>query len=56
MIERAVKELNIDLKRSVVIGDMTFDVALGKNAGCCSILVQTDMRARMETVQGLRTL
>jgi rfaE bifunctional protein nucleotidyltransferase chain/domain len=41
MLERAVKDLNVDLKRSVVIGDMSFDVALGKNAGCSSILVQT---------------
>ena len=41
MIERAVRELNIDLATSFVIGDMTGDVMLGKNAGCKTILVQT---------------
>jgi rfaE bifunctional protein nucleotidyltransferase chain/domain len=40
-IERAVKELNIDLTKSFVIGDMTSDVQLGKNAGCGTILVKT---------------
>lgn len=41
MISRAVKELSIDLARSYVIGDMTSDLMLGKNAGCGSILVRT---------------
>lgn len=40
-IERAVAELNVDLARSFVIGDMTSDIKLGANAGCRSILVQT---------------
>jgi rfaE bifunctional protein nucleotidyltransferase chain/domain len=40
-LKRAVEELNIDLGSSFVIGDMTSDVQLGKNAGCRSILVQT---------------
>ena len=41
MIERAVLELNIDLANSYVIGDMTGDLQLAKNAGCKSILVKT---------------
>jgi len=41
MIERAVEELNIDLPQSFVVGDMTSDVQLAKNAGCRSILVQS---------------
>ena len=41
MIERAVKELNINLTQSFMIGDMTLDVMLGKNAGCRTIQVVT---------------
>lgn len=41
LIERAVAELNIDLARSFMIGDMTSDVQLGENAGCGSVLVRT---------------
>lgn len=41
MIERAVTDLNIDLTNSFVIGDMTGDLQLAKNAGCKSILVKT---------------
>jgi rfaE bifunctional protein nucleotidyltransferase chain/domain len=40
-LDRAAKELNIDLSKSFVIGDMTSDVQLGINAGCRSILVKT---------------
>lgn len=40
-IERARKELNIDVAKSFVIGDMTSDIVLGKNSGCRSILVKT---------------
>lgn len=41
MIDRAVEELNIDLKNSYVIGDMTSDVMLARNVGCKSVLVKT---------------
>jgi histidinol-phosphate phosphatase family protein len=41
MIERAVKELNIDLGRSWLIGDTTRDLQTAKNAGLRSILVRT---------------
>jgi len=42
-IERAVKDLNIDLDRSFVVGDMTGDLMLAKNAGCRGVLVRTGM-------------
>ena len=41
MIDQAVKDHEIDLKKSYVIGDKTVDIAMGKNAGCKTILVQT---------------
>jgi D-glycero-D-manno-heptose 1,7-bisphosphate phosphatase len=41
LVERAVRELNVQLKESFVIGDMTIDVQLGKNAGCRAIQVTT---------------
>lgn len=41
LIERAVKDYNIDLKNSYMIGDFTGDIQLGKNAGCKTILVKT---------------
>jgi histidinol-phosphate phosphatase family protein len=41
MIQRAGKELNIDLARSWVIGDTTTDLQTAKNAGVKSILVRT---------------
>ena len=41
MIERAIREMDIDLKKSYVIGDMTSDIMLAKNAGCRSVLVKT---------------
>lgn len=41
MVERAKHELNIDIEHSFVVGDMTLDVQLAKNAGCMSVLVAT---------------
>jgi histidinol-phosphate phosphatase family protein len=41
MIQRAVAELNIDLKQSWLIGDTTTDLQTAKNAGLKSILVRT---------------
>lgn len=38
-VARAERELNVDIARSFVIGDMTSDIKFGKNAGCRSILV-----------------
>lgn len=40
-MKRAAEELNVDVAKSFVIGDMTSDVQLAKNAGCKGILVKT---------------
>ena len=40
-MKRAEEELNVDVAKSFVIGDMTSDVQLAKNAGCKGILVKT---------------
>ncbi len=40
-IERAAKEMNIDLGGSFVVGDRTCDIELGRNAGVRTILVGT---------------
>jgi|ERR1041385_2789745 D-glycero-D-manno-heptose 1,7-bisphosphate phosphatase len=41
MLERAVKEFDIDLKKSFVIGDKMTDIQTGNNAGTKTILVLT---------------
>ncbi len=41
MIDRAARELNIDVKRSFVVGDKWSDVELGQRAGAHSILVRS---------------
>jgi histidinol-phosphate phosphatase family protein len=41
MIEQAVKELRLDLKNAVVVGDKLADVKLGKNIGATTVLVLT---------------
>ena len=41
MVERAVKELGIDLSRSVIIGDQLVDLELAMRVGCPGILVLT---------------
>ncbi|HEY5296779.1 MAG TPA: HAD-IIIA family hydrolase [Verrucomicrobiae bacterium] len=41
MIQKAVADLNIDLKQSWLIGDTTTDLQTAKNAGLKSILVKT---------------
>ena len=41
MIQRAAKDLNIDLKQSWLIGDTTTDLQTATNAGLNSILVRT---------------
>jgi rfaE bifunctional protein nucleotidyltransferase chain/domain len=49
LIERAVKELNLDLGNSFVIGDTTMDVELAKRAGIKSILVHTGLAGTDKT-------
>jgi histidinol-phosphate phosphatase family protein len=46
MIQKAVAELNIDLKQSWLIGDTTTDLQTAKNAGIKSILVRTGAGGR----------
>ena len=41
MIERAVRELKLDLRDAVVIGDKLADIQLGKNIGATTVLVLT---------------
>jgi phosphoglycolate phosphatase-like HAD superfamily hydrolase len=41
MVQRAVRDLNVDLKQSWLIGDTTTDLQTAKNAGLKSILVRT---------------
>lgn len=46
MIERAVSELNIDIRDSFMVGDRTVDVQAGINAGMGTILVRTGFAGR----------
>ncbi len=41
LIEKAAADMNLDLSRSFVAGDMTSDIALGRNSGMRTILVET---------------
>jgi D-glycero-D-manno-heptose 1,7-bisphosphate phosphatase len=49
MLQRASRELQLDLARSWMIGDALSDVLAGRNAGCRgSILVRTGYGRRAE--------
>jgi heptosyltransferase-2 len=52
MIDRAVQELEVDLKRSYVIGDHLRDVELAKRVGARSVLVTSGV-TRLQDVEGL---
>ena len=41
LLEKAAKDFNIDLEKSIVIGDSTLDIKMAENAGMTSILVKT---------------
>lgn len=45
LIDRAARELDIDIKRSYVVGDKWSDIELGQRAGAHSILVRTGFAA-----------
>jgi len=51
LIDRAVKELNIDLSQSYMVGDTTLDLMLGQNAGCRTILVQSGIAGKDKTFE-----
>lgn len=47
----AVKEMNIDLQRSVFVGDRLTDIGAGKNAGCrYSIMIRTGKGVKEEAL------
>lgn len=50
MLHAAAKNLNIELDKSFMIGDMTTDIESGRRAGCRTILVQTG-RAGADGIQ-----
>jgi D-glycero-D-manno-heptose 1,7-bisphosphate phosphatase len=50
LIERACRELDLDVGRSVMVGDRWLDVACGRAAGAGAILVRTGHGAREEQV------
>ena len=41
MIQKAVADLNLDLKQSWLVGDTTTDLQTAKNAGVKSVLIRT---------------
>ena len=41
LLKRAARELDLDLKNSVFVGDTLKDMRAGKRAGCRTVLVQT---------------
>lgn len=40
MLKRAEKELNTDLKHSLLVGDKLSDMEAGKSAGCKTVMVR----------------
>jgi D-glycero-D-manno-heptose 1,7-bisphosphate phosphatase len=52
MVEQAVRDLDIDVDRSFVIGDKWLDVELATNAGARGILVRTGYGAGAEASRG----
>jgi D-glycero-D-manno-heptose 1,7-bisphosphate phosphatase len=41
MLLRAARDLGLDLRRSVLVGDKLTDLAAGRAAGCATVLVRT---------------
>jgi D-glycero-D-manno-heptose 1,7-bisphosphate phosphatase len=50
MIENACRELSLDPKRSITIGDRRLDIVAGSNAGTRTILVRTGHGAHEEAM------
>ncbi len=55
MVEQAVRDLDIDLARSFVVGDKWLDVELATNAGARGILVRTGYGAGAASSPGPTT-
>jgi D-glycero-D-manno-heptose 1,7-bisphosphate phosphatase len=53
MMEQAAKDLDIDLERSYMVGDMAIDMEMGRRAGTKTILVLTGYgeKARAKGIQ-----
>ena len=50
LIERSREELNLDLKKSFVIGDKSSDILAGKKAGMKTILIGDDREAKPDFI------
>lgn len=50
LVELAVKEFNVDLQASFVIGDKLSDIELGKRIGATTFLVRSNGRSQAEIV------
>jgi len=46
MLRRAARQLHIDPKRSILVGDNATDIRLGSHAGCATILVLSGKTSR----------
>ena len=51
MVTRAIRDLGLDIKRSVVIGDKWSDVRLAKQTGARSVLVRTGYGRSQEKIR-----
>jgi len=52
LINRAKEELNLDLSRSIIIGDRTGDMETGRRAGMTTILVRTGFKGEDDDYPG----
>jgi D-glycero-D-manno-heptose 1,7-bisphosphate phosphatase len=52
LLERAARELKLDLASSFMVGDKRIDLEAGRAAGCRSILVRTGYGAQFEQTAG----
>ena len=50
MMDKAAKELEINKKKSYMIGDRDIDIKMGKSAGCTTIFVKTGTNKKLEGV------
>ncbi|MEW6184729.1 MAG: HAD hydrolase-like protein [Thermodesulfobacteriota bacterium] len=41
LLTKAAREMNLDLKKCIFVGDSLKDIGAGNRAGCLTILVQT---------------
>jgi histidinol-phosphate phosphatase family protein len=49
LLQRAVKEHDIDISFSSMVGDMQLDIDAGKKLGCKTVLISTDILNRQPT-------